>query len=130
MIPAAELKMRRRNVREFIRVDSAVITLIRQVRTKTPSGGYEDTPAPQAPQTVRLVPAKRRYGSAFVNSEAGQVEKYPYNLVGYHDMDIAEHDKFEYLGNWYEVETIEPDREERTQAALIYSGAPTSLPSS
>lgn len=124
MIPKAELAVRRRLVREFIRVDSAEVSFVRASgRIKTPAGGYIDGPPDTLlPQTTRLIPAKRRYNSALVNSEAGDIEKWPYSLIGAHDLNVQEGDTFTYNGQEYEVKTIEPDREERTLVAIDFYG--------
>ena len=123
-IPAAELRMRRRLVREFIRVDSASVSFVRATgKVKTGAGAWtQGEPVTLAPQLTRLIPAKRRYGSALVNSEAGDIEKWPYSLIGAHDMDVVEGDIFTYNDQSYKVMTIEPDREERTLVALDYFG--------
>ena len=122
MIPKAELRQRRLLVREFIRVDYARVAFVRSVRTKTPSGGWASSSSLLSPQMVRLIPAKRRYGNALVNTEAGDIEKWPYTLIGAHNLDVAEGDLFKHNGQAYEVKTIEADREERTLVALDFYG--------
>lgn len=119
----AERLMRRRNMRQYIAEDLVKVAFIREVKTETSAGGWtvEDAP-PLAPQSARIVPAKRRYGNTHVNTESGQIPSWPYILVGYHDMNIAKDDKFFWQGDLYQVKSIEPDREERTQAAIDFFG--------
>lgn len=119
-----ELIFRRRNVKAFIEADPVDVSFVRVSRVRTPAGGWtEATLPPLPPQRARIVPAKRRYGGQQVNTEAGQVDLYPYQLLGFHDMDIAEDDTFSVNGQDYQVKTIEADREERTVAAINYYGA-------
>lgn len=127
MIPRAELLMRRRIVREFIRVDYARVSLVRPgAKTKTAAGAWtQGTPTTLSPQLVRLIPAKRRYNSALVNTEAGDIEKWPYSMIGAWNLDVAEGDTFTHNGQGYKVMTIEPDREERTLVALDFFGEHT-----
>jgi hypothetical protein len=57
-----------------------------------------------------------------VNTEAGDIEKWPYTLIGPYNLDVAEGDIFNYNGQSYEVKTVEADREERTLVALDFYG--------
>lgn len=122
-----ELKMRRRVVHAFIHADPVHVILVRATKTvKTPSGGWTTVKQPPlAPQLGRIVPAKRRYGFTGVNTEAGSIPLWPYNLLGLSDMDIQSGDTFVHSGDTYEVKSIEPDREERTVASIdFYGGQP------
>jgi len=123
MIPAVELMVRKRLVREFINVDYADVVFIRKTRLKTSAGGYKEVELPLSKaQRIRLIPNKRRFASTFVNTEAGEIEKWPYILITDTNTDIKENDTFNYRGKDYKVMSIEPDREERTLAALDYYG--------
>jgi len=118
-----EVLFRRRNVRAFIKADPVYVSFTRRVKTPSPAGGWTWVDSdPVAPQEGRLVPSKRRYADMTVNTEAGQVVLWPYLLLGYHDMDIQEGDHFVLNGQAYEVKSIEPDREERTVAAVDFFG--------
>lgn len=121
----SERIMRRRIVRQYIAEDPVDVAFVRQQKVTTPAGGWklEDQP-PLPPQRARIIPAKRRYGNATVNTESGQILDWPYILVGYHDMNIEPNDKFTWQGHHYQVKSIEPDREERTQAAIDFYGGP------
>lgn len=124
MIDRIELITRRRIVKAFIDADYADIQLERQVWMKNERGArVKGEPILLPPQRVRLIVSKRRYNTALVNSEAGNIEKYPYNMIGAHNMDVAEGDTFIHEDKHYKVETIEPDREERTLVALDFAGA-------
>jgi len=122
----AELVMRRRVVRAFILADAVRVSFTRRTLVETPAGGWVRTkePTPLAPQVARLVPSKRRYAPPFVNTEEGEIPKWPYILLGYHDMDVQERDTFEIDGKLYEAKSIEPRREERTVVAVDYYSAP------
>lgn len=123
MINRVELIARRRIVKAFIDADYADIQFRRDLFRKNNRGAtekYDTLILP--PQRVRLIVSKRRYNTAIVNSEAGEIEKYPYNLIGAHNMDIEEKDNFTYRGEEYKVASIEADREERTLVALEYFG--------
>ena len=120
-----ERLMRRRNMQQYINEDPVDISFIRQIKTETPAGGWTVSDAPPlAPQRGRIIPAKRRYADMHVNTEAGQIALWPYILIGFHNMNIQEDDRFVWLGNTYQVKSIEPDREERTQAAIDFYGGP------
>lgn len=123
-IPRTELTLRRRIVAEFIRVDSAKVSFRRVEKVKTDAGAYvENELPPLLPQVVRFIPQKRRFASTFVNTEAGEIEKWPYIFIGAHNLDVVEEDRFSFDGKEYQVMAIEPDREERTLIACDYFGA-------
>lgn len=129
MIPMGELRVRRALVREFIRVDSAKVSFVRPgVKVKTTAGAWVTGPSTTlTPQLVRLIPAKRRYNSALVNSEAGDIERWPYSMIGSYNLNVAEGDTFTHKGQGYKVMTIEPDNEERTLVALDFFGNHTEV---
>lgn len=118
-----ELLMRKRNVRAFILADPVQILFRRETKTKTAAGGYTTTIVSlENCQTARIIPSKRRYAYTGVNTEAGQIPLWPYILEGYHDMDIQVNDLFTWNGDEYQVKSIEPDREEKTIAAIDFYG--------
>lgn len=120
----AELIFRRRNVRAFIKADPVQVSFVRKVKVKTSSGGWtwEELP-PLAPQEGRIVDSKRRYANVQVNTEAGNIDLWPYILLGYHDMDIQENDVFKVDENVYQVKSVKADNQERVVAAVDYYGA-------
>lgn len=122
----AELIMRRRNVREFIRADSITITITRKAAAvkNTLTGGY--TPGigtPLAAQKARIVQNVRRYTAGIVNSEAGDIPNSEYRLIGLHTMDIEVDDVFLWLGENYRVIGIHEARQESVFAAIQLLGA-------
>lgn len=117
-----ELKIRRRQIAQFIREDPTSIRLVRREKIEL-NGGWKWGPEVTLPEQItRIVPAKRRYGDATTNTEAGQVVNWPYILLGRYDMDIQEGDTFTYQGERFQVKSIEQDRDERTAAFLDYFG--------
>lgn len=118
-----ELLMRRRNIRAFIQADSRMVSFKRRIKVDTPGGGWkwQDLP-PLAPQEIRIVDAKRRYGDVHVNTEAGEIDNWPYILLGYYDMDIQEGDTFSVDGDAYQVKSVKADNQERTVAAVDFYG--------
>jgi len=118
-----ELLMRRRNVLAFIEADSIEVVFTRETKTKTPAGGFITSWAPLSVcQIARIIPSKRRYAYTGVNTEAGQIPLWPYILEGLYNMDIKVDDKFTWDGQEYQVKSIEPDREEKTIAAIDFFG--------
>lgn len=116
--------MRRRNFRAFLRADMVRVVFTRRVKVDTPGGGWKwGTPQTLAPQEARLVDAKRRYGDVHVNTEAGNIDNWPYLLLGYHDMDVQEGDTFTIDTDKYEVKSVKADNNERTVAAVDYYGS-------
>lgn len=120
-----ELIMRRRNVLAFIKADpiSLVITRPGAPLKNNETGGYiksDDTTLP--PQLARIVPNRRRYFPGLVNSEAGDIPKTDYLLLGMHDLDLAKEDTFVWMGEHYKVDGIHEQRIESTLAAIMLRG--------
>lgn len=118
-----ELAMRRRNVTAFMDADPIDIQLVREVKTRIAGGWTLSTLPPLPPQRIRLVPSKRRYADVHVNTEAGPIDLWPYQLLGDHDMDIQEGDTFTVGAMHFQVRSLEYDNEERVVAACAYFGA-------
>jgi hypothetical protein len=117
-----ELLLKRRQLRAYIQAEPISVVFHRREKIRV-SGGWKWGPEQiLLPQEARLVPAKRRYGDATTNTEAGQVANWPYILVGYYDMDVQPKDWFEHQGDKYEVQSIEQDRDEKTNAFVDYFG--------
>lgn len=116
----SELIMRRRNVKAFIDADPTDAIFSRVTRVATAAGSWTESdpiPLPDS-QRVRIMDAKRRYTTPFVNTEAGDIPLSPYILIGRHDMDIQPHDTLVWRGTTYKVASVHPDREERTVAGI------------
>lgn len=122
-IPWVELVYRRRNVRAFIQADVEKVAFVRTALQDVGAGGKRQTKLPPLPpQDIRIIPANRRYGLTLTNSEAGEIEKYPYIALGYYNIDVQKEDTFEVAGHVYKVKNIYPDREERTVMFLEHFG--------
>lgn len=126
MIPTGELITRRRLVSEFINVDYADVQFITKLRVQTADLSFIETDQQLLPsQRIRIIPANRRFGYMMTNSEAGEIDKWPYVAIGRYDMNVASGYKFIYRGEHYEVKSVDPDNEERTLFALAYYGPGT-----
>lgn len=121
-----ELVMRRRVFASFLKADPVLVAFSRKPTvTKTPAGGTVRGPSLTLdPQPGRIVQSKRRYDPGRVNSEAGSIPDTMYLLLGYHDMDVAVDDEFEWRGNNYKVVGIHPTRTESTLCAIDFNGPP------
>ena len=123
MIPRAELIVRRRLVQAFIDVDYADVRFIPPSRAKNEDGAFQETDGVTlAAQRIRLIPANRRFGYMATNTEAGEIDRWPYCGIGAHDLRVADGYHFRYRGTHWQVMSIEPDNEERTLFALGYYG--------
>lgn len=121
----AELMMRRRIYWQFVLADSAMVAFSRRTRIPTSAGAWKWGPyVDGAPQIIRIIPAKRRYANSNVNSEAGEIDNYPFQINGRWDMNIAEDDTFWWEGKKYVIKSIDQDRDEKTMAFATYYGEP------
>lgn len=120
-----ELIVRRRLVDAFIKADSVRVSFIRRVnRQKTEAGGWVSEPdlPPLSPQTVRLIPSKRRFDNGLINAEAGEIPKSEYLLLGSYRLDVRVTDIFLLDGLWYRVTGIIPNTTERTLCSVDLRG--------
>jgi len=123
MISRQELITRRRIVKAFIDADYADVSFITKVKVKTPAGAFVLTDStPRDPQRIRLIPANHRFGNMATNSEAGEIDRWPYLGIGSHKLEIAKNDHFFYRDGVYQVMSVEPDTEERTLFSLDFLG--------
>lgn len=124
MMSHAELVMRRRNVRAFIKADSISIELMRPgTPTPSPAGGLVPAaPSALAPQEGRIVLNKRRFTAGLVNSEAGEIPDTDYLLIMEYNRDVAVDDKFKYRGDNYKVTGIYGARTESFLCSIQFSG--------
>lgn len=125
MVNRIETIMGRRQHKRLISDDKVEVVFRRRPRVDTPGGGWRYTGPEKKlrPQTVTLVPFKRRMTEFLVNTEMGNVKDMPYVLIGPPGLDIQEGDLFEYKNENYEVKTIDPmDRETRIAAQVDYYG--------
>lgn len=118
-----ELLMQRRQMQAYIEADSSSFKLFRKTRVRTPAGGWKwSDPVALDPQPGRLIPFKRRMVDFVVSTTAGQTEKLPYVLVGYHDLDVQQGDTFSYNDAEFVVKEVDPNRDIRTAAMVDYIG--------
>lgn len=124
MMNPVERIVRRRLVRAFIDADAIAVQFAgRVVRTRTEAGGWVTSKGPALPpQTVRIVPSKRRFDNGLVNAEAGEIPHTEWLLLGHHDLDVKVDDEFQWNGAYYKVTGILPNREERTLCSIDYRG--------
>lgn len=121
----SELIMRRKNVSEFIRADSKMVTIERLGKPiRTAGGGTKPGELiTLLPQQVRIVQNVRRFTAGIVNAEAGDVPNGLYVLIGRHTLDIKADDYF-----WVDGEKLlvlgisELRRKEYTLGTLDYYG--------
>ena len=118
--------MARRQIGALIDADPVDIILTRTPRVSDGAGGFlKGTPQELEPQTVTIIPFKRRMSEYQVNTELGDVIDYPYLVLGDHNLDIQRGDTFSWQGNIFEVHAIEVlEREVRIAAAVDYFGGP------
>ena len=101
--------MSRRIVNAEINADPSYVLVMRAIRVDTADGGYKDLPRAaigSTPQQVLIVPAKRRLSDMLINTELGDLPKYPYLLVARHDADFKRGDTFEWRGDDFQVKSV------------------------
>lgn len=118
-----ELLASRRQIAAMIAADPVDIILKRKQKIDAPGGGWRwgpETPLP--PQTVTLVPFKRRLTEFLINTELGEIPNLPYVVVGDHTLDIKENDVFIWEADTFIVKTIDVKVEVRVAAQVDYLG--------
>lgn len=116
--------MERRQVAAIIAADPIDVVFHRREKVEVHGGGWKwgpETPLP--PQTIALIPFKRRMTDFLVNTELGNVPNLPYVLLGRWDLDIRADDWFTYGSDRMEVKTIDFKTEVRIAAQVDYFGA-------
>ena len=124
MMNRAELVMRRRNIRVFIKADPVEIVLWRSGSpTPSPAGGLvASAPEPLTSQEGRIVLNKRRYTNGLVNAEAGEIPHTDYLLIMEYTRDVAEDDEFDWKGDHYKVTGIYSNRSESHLCSIDFLG--------
>lgn len=117
----------RRQIAQMIEDDPTEVVLRRRERVEVPGGGWRWADpvdgTPLKPQTVKLIPFKRRMTQFLVGTELGPMADLPYVLLGYHDMDIQKDDLFTFEGGEFEVKTLDLSEPEiKLAAAIDYYG--------
>lgn len=118
----AELAMQRRQTAAFIEANHEVITLIPQMATKTGTGGRTtadgDARTPQKFQVIERMSTART--DSRVSGGKKRVEEY--TLLGLYDAVIEPGDRFDYLGDQWEVQELEWDNGYERRAAVMRHG--------
>lgn len=115
--------MARRQIAALIKADPVNIVLKRKLKIDVPGGGWRWGPETTLrPQTVTLVPFKRRLTEFLVNTELGDVPDLPYTIIGYPNLDIQKDDVFDWEGDTFIVRTLDIKEEVRVAAQVDYLG--------
>jgi hypothetical protein len=113
---------RRRLVDAFIGRRPVQLVISRKVRTATPGGtGYVETPTDLPTQTFRWLPVASGRQPRTVTA-GGQVTNMPVQLEGSSDADVQVGDTITTPDGKYRVEHIDPVKDVRVLADLVYLG--------
>jgi len=124
MVSNIERLASRRQIEALIRADPTEVQFQRRTKVDTPSGGWKwiDPPVVLQPQTVAMVPFKRRMTEFMVDTQFGEVPDLPYVIVGKHDLDVKRGDVFTVGDQVFQVQTIDIKRDIRVAAQVDYYG--------
>ncbi len=115
--------MARRQVEAFIKADPVAIIPLRKQKIDDGAGGWIYTPPqPRTPITATIVPAKRRLADFTVNTELGDLTKYPFILLARAGEDLERDDTFLWRGDLFEVKSIYIETDISTTAQIDYFG--------
>jgi hypothetical protein len=104
-----EIRLRRQNLASYIAADSVQISLTRYTRVDDGAGGWVKGPSTTlAPQTMRLVPYKRRLSSLTDMVTAGEIPNVEYSLIANYNADVERYDEFDLNGEAMKVLGVEP----------------------
>ncbi len=109
-----EIFARRRVLLQYIAADPVVVQFIRYTRPADGAGGWKKGPAISpgpSPQTMRLVPYKRRLTNLTDHTADGDIPNVQYSLVSRWDADVERWDEFFMNDAWFKVMGIEPKTE-------------------
>lgn len=117
---AFELRIRRNNLRAYINADPVIVSFRRYPKVDDGAGGWKKGPVQNiAPQTMRLVPYKRRLSSLTDHTSDGDIPNVQYSLVATIDADVQRWDEFTLNGAEYKVMGIEPKTQIRDIADRV-----------
>jgi hypothetical protein len=112
---AAQLRMQRATLAEYIRADPVTISFRRYPRIDDGAGAWRKGPVQNiAPQVMRLVPYKRRLTNLTDHTADGDIPNVQYSLVATVDVDVERWDEFTLNGAEYKVMGVEPKTQNRT----------------
>ena len=104
-----EIRLRRQNLAAYIAADSVQVAFTRYPRIDDGAGGWvKGPPVEIAPQTMRLVPYKRRLSSLTDMVTAGEIPNVEYSLIALYDANVQRYDEFELNGEALKVLGVEP----------------------
>lgn len=129
-MPPTNLIMERRQIEAIIKADPVELVFMRSEKVSTPDNSWTwGPPTPiykpgtqNDPQTVAMIPLKRRLSDMINNTELGDVIELPYTLVCFHDADVKRNDTFEIDGEKYCVKWLDIKRQVRKTAGVDYYG--------
>jgi hypothetical protein len=117
---AVELRMKRQVLAAYIRADPVVVSFRRYPRVDDGAGGWVRGPVQNiAPQTMRLVPYKRRLTNLTDHTADGDIPNVQYSLVATPNVDVERWDEFTLNGAEYKVMGIEPKTQIRDSADRV-----------
>lgn len=117
---AFELRIRRNNLKAYISADPVIVSFRRYPKVDDGAGGWKKGPVQNiAPQTMRLVPYKRRLSSLTDHTSDGDIPNVQYSLVATIDADVQRWDEFTLNGAEYKVMGIEPKTQIRDIADRV-----------
>jgi hypothetical protein len=120
MLDLKALPMLRKNLDAFIRADPLMISLARSVKIQTDAGGWvKGPPVILAPQQFRIGWFTRRLSKSVNNTAEGYISVQSYIIIGRWDVDLLRDDEFDYQGNHYIVDEVEPKTDDRTHTDRV-----------
>ena len=117
---SAELRLRRQNLQAYIQADPVTVSFRRYPQIDDGAGAWIKGAVQNiAPQTMRLVPYKRRLSSLTDHTADGDVPNVQYSLVATIDVDVQRWDEFTLNNAEYKVMGIEPKTQLRSTADRV-----------
>lgn len=118
-----ELKVKRRLLQKYLEDEHEMIVLKRQTIVDTPARGKKRGPVVDLPeQMFRLYPQVRRMSEETRDTPDGDIANVHWIMIGLWDADVKKADRFVWNGGKYDVKSVNPKREDRTAAMVIYRG--------
>ena len=123
MYPHVEALMARRLVKHMVKTNVEELVLYRpQVVVQPDNSITKETPLPLPTQYASIVPFKRRFSQAIVDSEFGKIPKLPVVVLGEWDLDIERGDFFKWQDEWYTVMNLDLKKQTHKVAEAEYHG--------
>lgn len=119
MLDLKALPVMRRNMDAFIRADPAMITIQRYPKVKVAGGYRKGALVTLSPQEFRIGWFKRRLYDFQNNTASGNVPVMTYMLIGRWTVDLLRDDEFDFAGDHYRVDSVEPKTNDRTRTDRV-----------